>query len=174
VGVQHYGRNDVLQGALTGVIGTPMLLVDRDRCARSPEFDTGFPSLEERDFVYQLLPDGNDTVAILDAELVDVRRGRTDHVANPTGSLIGYERFLAKYALELSGQPDAVDWYHYRAMREALILRDRDRALTHRRAVARRSALFEVEYQLGRWFGYRGLAVATRAHLRPVLAHRGR
>lgn len=165
-------RNDVLDGVLTGVIGTPMLVVDRDRCAGAPLFDTAFPSLEERDWVYQLLPDGDATLAIVEAELVDVRRGRTDHVANPTGSLVGYERFLSKYATELASRPSTADWYHYKAMREALILRNGETAAAHLRAIGKQSPLLRVEFWLGRTVGYYGLAIATRCHLRPALATR--
>ena len=165
-----YSRDDVLSGRLTGVIGTPMLLLDRERLASEPRFDEGFPSLEERELVYRLLPEGHGTLAIMDSVLVDVRRGRNDHVANPSGSLVGYEQFLAKYPAELAALPGATDWYHYRAMREALILRDQRRAGQHRRAVAHRDAKFEIEYLLGRLLGYTGLALATRARLRPALA----
>lgn len=167
---RSYSRDDVLSGRLTGVIGTPMLLVDRERVAIEPLFDPRFPSLEEREFVYRLLPAGQGTLAIMDSVLVDVRRGRNDHVANPSGSLIGYEQFLAKYPGELAALPGATDWYHYRAMREALILRDQQRASQHRRLVSHRDAKFELEYALGRLLGYTGLALATRARLRPRLA----
>ena len=165
-------RDAVLAGSVTGVIGTPMLLLDTQRIAAPAQFDPAFPSLEERDFLYRCLPAGQGTLALMESVLVEVRRGRNDHVANPSGSLAGYERFLTKYTDELSRLPGATDWYHYRAMREALILRDRRRARSHRSAVASRSILLEVEYQLGRVFGYAGLAVATRCHLRPRLATR--
>ena len=170
--VTRCSRNDVLGGVLTGTIGTPTLLIDRERAATAPSFDVEFPSLEERDFVYRLLPDGPGTLAVCNSVLVDVRRGRTDHVANPTGSLAGYERFLTKYPDELAALRGAADWYHERAMREALILRQRRRARGHLRAIGRRELRLSLEYLLGFLFGYYGLAVITRARLAPRLARR--
>jgi glycosyltransferase involved in cell wall biosynthesis len=168
----RYTRNDLLGGVVTGAIGTPMLLIDRDRVAAAPFFDTEFPSLEERDFVYRLLPDGPGTVAVANSILVDVRRGRSDHVANPAGSLAGYERFLTKYPTELAVLPGAADWYHYRAMREALILRKIGRAREHYRAIERHELRLTLEYRLGQLLGYRGLAIVTRLRLTPRLARR--
>ena len=167
-----FGRDDVLDGRVTTEVSTQLLVIDRQRAAVEPVFDTEFPSLEEWDMAYRCLPAGSATLAVLDAELVDLRRGRTDHVARPANSLVGYERFLSKYATELVNRPDTVDWYHYRAMREALIVRDRARATAHRKAVRTRSVLLGIEYLLGRVFGYSGLAAASRLRLRPALANR--
>jgi len=169
-----FGRDDVLDGRLATELSTQLLVIDRERVASGPAFDTAFPSLEEWDMVYCCLPTGNATIAVLDATVVDIRRGRTDHVANPASSLVGYERFLTKHAAALADRPQTVDWYHYRAMREALILGERRRAAGHRSAISRRSLLLEVEYRLGALLGYRGLAVASRAHLRPSLTKRHR
>ena len=167
-----YSRDDVLNGVLTGVIGTPTLLIDTERAVWPTEFDTGFPSLEERDFVYRLLPPGVGTVAIMDSVLVDVRRDRTDHVANPIGSLIGYERFLTKYRDELALLDNAADWYHQRAMREALTLRQSRRAHNHYRAIEGREIRLTLEYLLGQLLGYYGLAIVTRLRLTPRLSRR--
>jgi len=167
-----FGRNDVLDGRLTTELSTQLLVIDRQRTAAEPAFDTEFPSLEEWDMAYSCLPPGNSTLAVLDADLVDLRRGRDDHVARPAHSLVGYERFLSKYAIELANKPETVDWYHYRAMREALILRNRTCASEHRTAIKTRSALLGIEYWLGWLLGYNGLAVATRLRLRPALASR--
>jgi len=168
---RSHERIAVMSGRLTGEIGTPMLLIDRERARSTPRFDTDFPSLEERDFLYQCLPDNGSPLAVLDAVLVEVRRNRHDHVANPAGSLAGYERFLTKYPDELARHPEIADWYHYRAMREALILGRRSLAADHLHKIRNTSALLRVEHALGAMLGYTGLAVATRLRLKPRFAH---
>ncbi|MEI7548576.1 MAG: glycosyltransferase family 2 protein, partial [Actinomycetota bacterium] len=162
---RSYVAGDVLRGCVTGT-GTPMLLLDRQVADGGVRFDTSFPAFEERDYLLRSLRGARLLVA--PQLLVRVGRGRADHVASAVRAMAGYERFLTKYSSELAQMVRVRDWYRYMSMREALRAGRTDIAREHYRAISSgRGVRLRIEYLLGRAAGRRGLAVASRLHVRP-------
>lgn len=151
---------DVLAGCVRG-ISTQTLLVDRDVIGDA-RFDPALPALVDRDFVIGALGADHD-VLVVDDVLVEVARGRSDHVATPARALAAFEHLLEKYADRLARRPKTRAWYHYRAMREAIRCGDHDAARRHARE-ARPLGRTQVAFTAtaGRLAGRRGLAVAGR------------
>ena len=114
-------------------LGTPMLLVRR-LADGQPAFDESLPALEERDFKLQYARRFD--FDFVDEVLVDVHRGRVDHVANPRNALRSYERYLEKYAADLGRWPDIRTQYHWQAGREAVRSGDRRTAWRYFRSAA--------------------------------------
>lgn len=153
-------RSDVLAGCIPTGIGTPTLVLDRTRVAPAARFDTTFPCFEERDFVVQSLVN-HSRLVVIDNPLVEVRRGRSDHIATPQRAALGYERLLDKYASDIARTPGAAEWLHLRAMREWVQAHSVSRANWHRvrarpLAPTRVDAIFAMSVVAGR----RGLALA--------------
>jgi glycosyltransferase involved in cell wall biosynthesis len=153
-------RQAVLAGCVSG-LGTPMLLVDR-RGAHACRFDERLPALVERDFVLNALG-SHGQVAVVPEVLVEVRKGRADHVAQAARTLPALEHYLVKYAAELRDDPGARAWYHYQAFREALRTGSRDRSELHAMRLAelgiRSAGWMRVAYRV---FGELGLAAFSR------------
>lgn len=141
-----------------------MLLIDR-RIGASVRFDTSFPALAERDFLFRSLQGG--CVAVASVPLVRVTRGRADHTANAHRALRAYERYISKYAEYMATSESVRDWYHYMAMREAIRGGERPRSQVHYRQIQGRRRLLAAEYLMGRALGETGLRAASRLHLRP-------
>ena len=149
---------------LRGVAGTStqVLLVDRSRAAEGAAFDPSFVSLEERDFVLSCL--ANDSLLrVLPDVLVEVTRGREDHLANPVKAAAAWERYLTKYRPELAHDDELLSWYHFRAGREHLVAGDRRSMMRHVREAVRFSGGRRlVHLGLGSIAGVTGVAVAQK------------
>lgn len=133
-GQMKCSRMSVLAGCVRG-IGTPMLLLDRQNAIPS-KFDTDFPSLEERDFVLSSIGSSG-SISVCPEILVEVNRGRTDHVANPQAALKAINFYLRKYQSEISSQMPLLAWYHYRALLEAIKSRNTNQLHLHSRELHR-------------------------------------
>jgi glycosyltransferase involved in cell wall biosynthesis len=170
--VQCFPADAVLAGCVSG-IGTPMLLLDRERSNTSVRFDTTFPSLEERDYLFRSL--GGARLGVVAQQLAIVQRGRSDHVANAGRGLAALELYLEKYASELNRSSRVREWFHYMAMREAVRCRELRCAIRHlRQAGSRARPRLWTEFGLGTTFGERGLAIASRLGVRPDYSDRCR
>jgi glycosyltransferase involved in cell wall biosynthesis len=152
--------DDVLAGCVRG-ISTQTLVVDR-AIVGDARFDPEQPALVDRDFVISALGADHD-VLVVDDVLVEVARGRSDHVATPTRALAAFEHLIEKYGDRLAARPQTLAWYHFRAMREAIRANDREAVRRHARA-ARPLGRIEVGFTAaaGRLAGRRGLALAGR------------
>ena len=143
-------------------LGTPMLLVRRIADGQ-PMFDESLPALEERDFKLQYARRfGFDFV---DDVLVDVQRGRADHVANPRNALVSYERYIEKYAMDLDRWRDIRAYYHWQAGREAVKSGERRTALRYFRAAVadgQGSPRMWLDATLGLLLGENGLRISSR------------
>jgi glycosyltransferase involved in cell wall biosynthesis len=156
-----FERKSILRG-VAGT-GTPMLLVDTNMAARGAAFDPSFPALVERDFILSCLANGS-VLRVLPEVLVQVRRGRADHVANPARASVAWERYIDKYKAEFASDEDLRSWYHYRAAREHLIARRATRAAAHlSEALSRHRLRRAVHLALGLVLGAKGLALAGKA-----------
>jgi glycosyltransferase involved in cell wall biosynthesis len=152
--------DDVLAGCVRG-ISTQTLLIDRD-VVGDARFDPDLPALVDRDFVIGALGADHD-VLVVDDVLVEVARGRSDHVATPAHALAAFEHLLEKYDERLALRPKTLAWYHFRAMREAIRCGDHDALRRHARAARPLGrAQVAVTAAAGRLAGRRGLAVAGR------------
>jgi len=142
-------------------LGTPMLLVRR-LAAGQPMFDESLPALEERDFKLQYARRFRFEFA--DDVLVDVRRGRTDHVANPRNALASYERYLEKYAADLDRWPDIRSYYHWQAGRQAVMCQNRGAARRYFRLALKGGTKPGIwaDAALGLAFGENGLRISSR------------
>lgn len=118
---------DLLTGALRE--RTPLLLVDRSVIDDSARFDPDMPAVVERDYLLSALSGGTLLVGF-DEVLVTIRRGRSDHVAQPRRASAAYRLYLTKYRAVLEQHPDIAAWYQFQAMRESLRARDRREAIS--------------------------------------------
>jgi teichuronic acid biosynthesis glycosyltransferase TuaG len=160
-----YTRTEFLRGTVAGT-GTPLLLVDRAVAAHAM-FDPTFLAFEEGDYVLKCLL-GERRLAILPKVLVDVRRGRTDHVANRRSAAVGYERLLQVYATDYAREPTARSWFSFRACREYLCLRSFRAASPHLAEALRMERLRRgVHLLLSASMGPTGASIAQR--LLPVV-----
>jgi glycosyltransferase involved in cell wall biosynthesis len=143
-------------------LGTPMLLVRR-LAEGQPLFDESLPAMVERDFKLQYARQF--AFDFVDDVLVEVQRGRADHVANPKNALVSYQRYIEKYSVDLERWPDIRAFYHWRAGREAVQCSDRRAALRYFR-----SAVTSGHGNLGMWrdaglgllLGETGLRISSR------------
>ena len=143
-------------------LGTPMLLVRRIPDGQ-PLFDESLPALEERDFKLQYARQF--AFDFVDEVLVDVHRGRTDHVANPRNALISYERYLEKYAPDLDRWPEVRAHYQWQAGREAVKCGDRRAAVRYfRKALTSGHGTSQMrrDAALGVVLGVNGLRISGR------------
>lgn len=142
-------------------LGTPMLLVRRLNDGQ-PMFDESLPAMVERDFKLQYAR--RFRFDFVDDVLVDVQRGRSDHVANPRNALASYERYLKTYAEDLDRWPDIRAHYHWQAGREAVKCGDRRAALRYFRYAAssgHRAPRMWWDAALGLLLGENGLRISS-------------
>jgi glycosyltransferase involved in cell wall biosynthesis len=148
-------------------LGTPMLLVRR-LADGQPMFDESLPAMVERDFKLQYAR--RFRFDFVDEVLVDVQRGRSDHVANPRNALASYARYLEKYAEDLERWPDIRAYYHWQAGREAVRCGDRRTAVRYFRsalATGHGGPRMWRDAALGLLLGENGLRISSRLSRRP-------
>jgi hypothetical protein len=126
--------DDVLWNRVPG-IGTPMLLLDR-AVVGDVRFDTTLTVFEDRELVHRCMRDGAH-VTIVGAVLVEVERGRSDHVANAQAAARSYRRLRDIYATDGERSAALRSWLSYRAVIE------------HCRAGQRRQAIGLLASALG-------------------------
>lgn len=151
--------HDILKGVPGS--GGPTLLVRR--LPDQPQWTLELPSMQDRVFLIDYARHGE--VVFISESLVRVGRGRRDHITNPRATMLAYEGILRLLDEDLLKWPDVRSYYHVRAAREALILRDRGRALAHLKLARSSSGIgwgVKLEFLLGYALGYPGLAVYTR------------
>lgn len=147
-------------------LGTPMLLVRR-LADRQPMFDESLPALEERDFKLQYAR--RFSFDFVDEVLVDVYRGRADHVANPRNALLSLERYLDKYAVDLDRWPGIRATYQWQAGREAVKCGERRTALRYFRSAltsGHATPQMQRDAALGLVLGVNGLRISSRLQSR--------
>lgn len=156
-GVASY--HDVLKGAPGS--GGPTLLVRR--LEDQPLWNLDLPSMQDRVFLIEYAKRGS--VVFVPEVLLRVGRGRSDHITKPRATMLAYEGILDIFSADFEEWPDLRSHYLIRAAREALIIRNIQRAVGHfssARAVGSVGVWEWLEFLLGLFFGYRGLAVYTR------------
>lgn len=151
---------DILADCVPTGIGTPTLVLDRERVDPNVRFDLSLSCFEERDYLFRSLR-SDSTFGIVDEPLVEVRRGRTGHQATPTKAARGYEALLEKHAQVIQQIPQAEQWLHYRAMREWLAARRFGPAIRHLSACSPLEGCWQT-FALGGVAGQKGLALAGR------------
>jgi glycosyltransferase involved in cell wall biosynthesis len=152
-------RDAVLQGAPGS--GTPLLLVDRTLTG-DVRFDDHLPALEDRDYVWQSLRSGSRYAAV-PSVIVDVTRGRPDHVATPARALTAMEYLIDKYASFVAEDAGLRARWHEDAMRNALRLGRARHAVRHWRAAGGSHLDHRmVELSFGVLGRAKGLSVARR------------
>ena len=152
---------DILADRASG-LGTPMLLVRRVADGQ-PMFDELLPAMEERDFKLQYAR--RFSFDFVDDVLVDVHRGRGDHVANPRNALISYQLYMEKYAADLERWPDIRAFYQWQAGREAVRCGERRTALRFFRSAlgsSHRTRRMWRDAALGLVLGDNGLRISSR------------
>ena len=128
-----------------------------------PLFDESIPALVERDFKLQYAR--RFSFDFVDDVLVDVYRGRGDHVATPRNALVSHQRYIEKYAADLDRWPDIRAIYHWQAGREAVRCgQRRTAARSFRAALGTGHATGRIwrDAALGLVLGENGLRISTR------------
>jgi glycosyltransferase involved in cell wall biosynthesis len=154
-------------------LGTPMLVTRHLEAREQPLFDASLPALVERDFVLQYAR--RFRIDFVDEPLVEVTRGRADHVANPSGALVAYERYIEKYREDMLRWPEIRADYHARAAKAACRLGRRPVAWRHFREARNgpdTRADTWLTAPLGLAFGDSGLRLAARLRRRGHAASR--
>lgn len=151
---------DLLTGALRE--RTPMVLLDRTVTDDLARFDPELPAVVERDFLLSAMGGGALFIGT-DEVLLTIRRGRADHVAQPTRAAAAYRQYLVKYRTQLAQRPDIDAWYRYLALYESLRARDRRSAIRHLRYTVEGCGWRVVPHALaGLVAGRIGIAAANR------------
>lgn len=150
---------EILRGAPGS--GGPTLLVRR--LDDQPYWDEDLSSMQDRVFLIDYSRHGD--VVFVPEVLLRVGRGRSDHITKPRATMRAYLDIMRLFDEELGQDPELLAHYHVRIAREALILRERklafDQFAQARRLVKLRPGSY-IEWLLGFFFGYRGLAAYTR------------
>lgn len=159
-GAGPFDALDVLTGSLRE--RTPLLLLDRTVIDDSARFDLGMPAVVERDYLLSAMSDGALLCGSTEV-LVTIRRGRSDHVAQPERAAVAYRRYLEKYAEILEQHPDIAAWYRFQSMRESLRAHDRRAAASMLRVVIHGTGWRAVPHAaVGLVAGTKGLSVTAR------------
>lgn len=151
---------DLLKGGLPGSAAHNLVV---RRISPQPLWDTSLRCFEDWMFLLDMSKHG--LVAFVPEALVEVTRGRNDHLANPANALAGFERILETRRSELGPHPDLVSLYHVRASREAAAMRNLRASINHMKAANRmeRPPLSRfVEFGLGLALGRTGHSLFTR------------
>lgn len=107
---------DVLWNRVPG-IGTPMLVLDR-AVVGDVRFDASLPVFEDRELVHRCMRDGAH-LTVVDEVLVEVERGRSDHLSNARAAARSYRRLRDVYTARGDECSAALrSWLAYRAVIE--------------------------------------------------------